>query len=323
MADKVISMNFREKQDILKRIIQKELSPIITYDCCLLGLPYYHKNIGDFLIWQGVEIFLKELNIRCKYRATISTFRQEKVSTDDIILLNGGGDFGDVWEEPQEFRRRIVKEYPNNKIIILPQTVFYSDKEKLLYDANAFSKHSNLIICARDKISFETLKLYFSSNTILLIPDMAFYIPSSDLQKYHKKLENRVLFLKRNDKELKINNDYSKCYQDRNVDTSDWSTMNKKIFSFFILRSLFWLNRRISIFSELIDKYAFLFFKSEMIRQGVKFISKYRKVYATRLHGAILCCLLGKPFVLFNNSYGKNGNFYETWLDDIDSVEFY
>ena len=59
-----------------------------------------------------------------------------------------------------------------------------------------------------------------------------------------------------------------------------------------------------------------------MIREGVKQISQYENIYSTRLHAAILSVLLEKQFVLFDNSYGKNSSFYETWLNDLDDVKF-
>jgi pyruvyl transferase EpsO len=59
-----------------------------------------------------------------------------------------------------------------------------------------------------------------------------------------------------------------------------------------------------------------------MIREGVKQISKYENIYSTRLHVAILSVLLEKPFVFFDNSYGKNSAFFETWLSDLDGAKF-
>ena len=50
----------------------------------------------------------------------------------------------------------------------------------------------------------------------------------------------------------------------------------------------------------------------------MRFLSKYEYIYTTRLHGAILALLLGKRFFLINNNYGKNKNFFETWLKEKD-----
>ncbi|MCY9421777.1 pyruvyl transferase, partial [Bacillus paralicheniformis] len=39
------------------------------------------------------------------------------------------------------------------------------------------------------------------------------------------------------------------------------------------------------------------------------------------LHGHILSCLLGKENVVIDNSYGKNANYYNTWMKDIPSTK--
>jgi pyruvyl transferase EpsO len=317
-------MNFYHKGEELRKIIKDTLSPYINQKCCLIGLPYYHTNAGDFLIWQGVELFLKELGIPCVYRASCMTYRKSKIPENAMILLNGGGDFGDTWEEVQEFRRQIVNEFPHNKIIVLPQTVFYADQQKVMRDAEQFSHHKSLILCARDTNSYNILKQYFYANTVLLVPDMAFFIYFSNqsLQTRKTKETHKVLFLKRNDKEFNKTIDYSGIPKE-NLEVKDWSTIDNKMFSFFILRVLFWLNRRIPVFSTVIDMYALYFYKKIIIKSGIQFLNNYHKIFTTRLHGAILCCLLSKPFVLFNNSYGKNKNFYETWLQDLDNTAFY
>ena len=318
-------MNFETKNNELRKIIKEKLSPFITTDCCLLSLPYFHTNVGDFLIWQGVECLLKELSVKCVYRAPVLEHNRKRIPPKATILLNGGGSFGDTWENAPTNWRQIIKDCPDNKIIILPQTVFYSDKEKMLSDADLFGRHNNLILCARDNRSYEILKQYFHLNTILLVPDMAFYIPFDELQKYQKtktKNTGKTLFLKRADKEWNEEIDYSHVPQ-HNTDIGDWITIDKQPLSFYVLRKLWQLRSKIPFIQKIIDIYAYYFFKQDMIKKGVDFVSKYDKILATRLHAAILSCLLHKPFAIFNNSYGKNSCFFETWLTDLDEARLY
>jgi pyruvyl transferase EpsO len=316
-------MNFHEKKNNLKEIIGNKLSTIIDNDYWFLELPYY-TNVGDILIWQGTEDFLKSLNVHCKYKASSATFKQKKISSNTIILLQGGGNFGDLWENAQEFRCKIINEYPDNKIIILPQTVFYINTENLKRDAELFARHKNLTICARDKKSYELLKQYFPSNMILLVPDMAFCISSALLQKYKKKQSNKTVFLKRNDREINNTINYSNYIENKLVEIADWPSMEKGMISSYLLGKLLAVSRRIPfLFPRITDIYAQYFFKPDMIKKGVRFISEYEKVYTTRLHAAILCCLLENPFVFFDNSYGKNSGFFETWFSDLDGVEFH
>jgi pyruvyl transferase EpsO len=315
-------MCFTDKIAELRDCIRETLIPIIDNDFVLFDLPY-HRNIGDNLIWEGEMRFLKEVgNYRLLYLCNHTTYYYHKIDKHVIILLHGGGNFGDVWHEVHKFKEKIITLYPDNKIIIFPQTVWYTDKDKLLHDINIYSAHKKLILCARDRKSYDFLKEHFTKNTVLLAPDMAFCIPPEHLRGYLSKQADKNLFLKRGDKEL--NTSRSNHIDKEHFDISDWPVMEKKTVYVYVLWCFLWLSRRIHVlFPQITDLYASFLFRPNMIRTGVKFISKYHKIYTTRLHGAILCCLLGKPFVLFNNSYGKNRSFFETWFKDLDGAEFH
>ena len=189
-------MTSQEKIQQLKGCIYNSLVHLIDGDYVLLDVPYY-TNIGDTLIWEGTKHFLKEIPHKCLYTASVETYRYRPLPPDTVILLQGGGNFGDLWRRHQDLRLEIIRAYPNNKIIILPQTVFYKDDAVFQDDAKIFNSHNNLYICVRDTVSFEYLQQSLTCN-LLLVPDMAFYISSKLLKKYSKKEGDRTLFLKRN-----------------------------------------------------------------------------------------------------------------------------
>ena len=58
-----------------------------------------------------------------------------------------------------------------------------------------------------------------------------------------------------------------------------------------------------------------------MLSRGVQFISTYRTVYTTRLHGLVLSALLDKQTFFLDNSYGKVSALYSTWLQDTDNIK--
>lgn len=68
--------------------------------------------------------------------------------------------------------------------------------------------------------------------------------------------------------------------------------------------------------------YAQHIYKKFLINNSVKFVSKYKEIYTTRLHTSILCTLLKKQHHILDNSYGKNKNFYDTWFKDLEGVEY-
>src|SRR5262249_47886968 len=51
----------------------------------------------------------------------------------------------------------------------------------------------------------------------------------------------------------------------------------------------------------------------ERLARGCGILSGGRVVVTDRLHGHVLCLVLGVPHVLLDNSYGKVRGFYETW----------
>ena len=158
----------------LRKKISDALTPLITHDYVYLDLPY-HPNIGDTLIWEGTREFLKTLSYKCLYYASKDSFRYRQLPKDAIILLHGGGNFGDLYRLHSEFRKKVIKLYPNNKVVILPQTVYYEDMTLLKYDVEFYRAFPNVTICAREQYSFDFFNKHFK-NQILLLPDMAFFI---------------------------------------------------------------------------------------------------------------------------------------------------
>jgi exopolysaccharide biosynthesis predicted pyruvyltransferase EpsI len=320
-------MNSKNKINELKAIIHEALKPIINQNYIYLDLPYY-LNIGDTLIWKGTEEFLKKMPFKCLYRASLDTYQTPKINKEVIILLQGGGNFGDLYEAHNNFRLKIIKEFPDNPIIILPQTVYYKKREALDQQAEEFGKHSNLTICARDHVTLELLRKSFSKNKLLLAPDMAFCIPGSFLNKYKVPERKRTLFFKRSDIEYQDLNYFDSLRKGNEFDEHDWPTYENQITEHQnFLRILNIRNKFSKIYTlkkmmnKVVDLYVTTFYFPKLIKIGIQFISPYEHIHSTRLHGAILSILLEKKVSFLDNSYGKNSNYYNSWLQDLDSIE--
>jgi|SRR5665647_2879355 len=315
-------MNYEKKITELKQLIELTLTPYITSNYVLYDLPY-HTNIGDTLIWEGELSFLGNLSYKCIDTASITTCTFPKLQNDTIILFHGGGNLGDLYHEHIEFLIKLTEKYPSNRILVFPQTVFYNDKIRLQCDAELLATHKDLILCARDNESYSLLKTFFS-NTILLLPDMAFCIPTLELNKYRTIEGNKTLLLKRSDCEL----DNEKIpLLPPEIDCKDWPTfehrLNDGVFIGKVISTLSKLNLPIigGKINKLWDFYAYRVYRKDLLRIGVKFVSQYRYIYSTRLHVFILAILLHKEVKIIDNSYKKNSTFYNTWLKDFDGAE--
>lgn len=304
-----------------KKIFTAMKEHIESKDVCLLDLPNYY-NPGDQLIWEGEEELLKKMRVRIKYRASYNYFNPKMISEDDCILLQGGGNFGDLYPLHQRFKESIVKNFPKNRIIILSSTVHFSDKENLHASVKVFSEHSDVILFARDKESFKLLKKHFKNNKTYLIPDTAFAI--TNLKKVAKKSKDKkVLFLLRTDDEKGLLDKNSLEFIN-NLYISDWDTYTQNSiggrmhwWSTNINKVILRLCKLVGHWNPKHDIYGLIKVhkKEHQIETAVNFLSQYDLVIVTRLHGHILAYILGIPNIVLDNSYGKNKNFYDTWVN--------
>lgn len=320
-------MRSEEKIIELRSEIEKQLIPLIDNDYVLWDLPYY-TNIGDTLIWQGEWSFLKKLPYECLGYASPDTCTFPKLPSSIIILLQGGGNFGDLWRKMQEFRLKVIENYPENRIIIFPQSVCYANTSLIEKDAHKMALHKKMIICARDISSYNLLKENFTNN-ILLVPDMAFCIDLALLQKWQPNEGNKILYVKRLDKEMGGELDKEK-FVNEDIDIKDWPSIERPSLEVCVYTKFISLQQKMQnckalnrLLAFLVNEMAFKKLRPLMIRLGVRFIGRYRLIYTTRLHVMILSVLLHKRVYFLDNSYGKNSSFYNTWLKDLDSVEPY
>lgn len=323
------TFNITQLQGI-KSKIEETLTPLITKDYCLLDVPSPHPNIGDHLIWAGELAFLSNLKQKLVYSSNFHLFQENRIPSDCIILLHGGGNFGDVWRLHQQFRIDVIKRFKEHKIIIFPQTVYYSNEKLLMEDAAIFNEHPDLTICVRDEVSYALLKKHFLKNTILLVPDMAFCLDFSERIKVAK--SPRTLILKRNDKELNTNINLAQlgAASGNKVDVMDWPTFNISGLDSLAYRLKNKVNVALSNFlikipvlRNMVDpRYGIIKLNEhERLAQiGIDFLNQYDLVYTTRLHVFILSILLDKKAIMIDNSYGKNSQFYNAWLSDFENV---
>ena len=313
-----------EKVNQLRSLIFKQLKPLISTDVALFGI-VNHGNTGDTLITLGELDFLKQCGCRIRHtQLLIDESPYPDLPKDCTILLQGGGDFGDMWRGIQERKLSIIKHYSEHRIIIFPESVHYHEQHFLLQDSEMLNQIHDLTICARDRASYEVLKQHFTA-TILLIPDMAFCIHPQSLKQYISPNPTGTLYLKRIDKEQ------SNEHYDIQADSiSDWPTINND--STPIRRSMLMIGykdgfrlRGMNLCAKALQKinlwYVLHTVYPHVVQSSVRFLSSYSNLYLTRLHSAILSILIDKPFTLLDNSYHKNQNFYQTWLSDVDDIK--
>jgi exopolysaccharide biosynthesis predicted pyruvyltransferase EpsI len=308
------------KSSNLKKNIKRKLSKKIDRDYYLLDIPE-HKNTGDLFILRGELEFLNNFKFKCKYTTGKTFFDRKKINSKNLILLHGGGNFGDLWIKHQKFRERVIYEFKKNPILIFPQTVYFKYGFNLRRSISIFSEHPNLTICARDKKSYNFLKKHFSKNKILLVPDMAFFINLNKKNLSYKSYNvKKILYICRRDKELtkEYNLDYLK-----DCDIRDWPSVELNLL--YVIENIIFklINHSLKFLKIKKRATSFIFKKDKnLLKEGINFINKYNLIITNRLHGGIISLMLNKPTIILNNNYNKNKQFYLSWLKKFKNCYF-
>lgn len=129
----------------IRKLIKDKLQLVIKSDYILIDLPYF-QNVGDILIWQATLDLLKEISYKCLYSCSLDSYiKPKKLDSNILIILMGGGNYGDLWIRHQEFRHQILNDFPYNPILQLPQSVHFTNATYLKKDIHKFSQHHGKI----------------------------------------------------------------------------------------------------------------------------------------------------------------------------------
>jgi pyruvyl transferase EpsI len=172
--------------------------------------PPYLQNVGDHA--QAVAIhawFAKhfpELPVvevdkdQCKH--FLSSMRR-LIGPDDLIFLHSGGNLGDRARWSEGRRRLIIRSFPGNRIISLPQTIFFSDtptgRQERERTRSIYAAHRNLTVMGRDRESGRLAEELFLNAQTLCVPDFVLSMPPR--QPKQKGTSGRALACVRDDPE--------------------------------------------------------------------------------------------------------------------------
>lgn len=296
-------------------VLDQVLGPSSLGPWALLDCPV-HSNVGDSAIWLGT---LKLLEARFGrppgYVTPNAAFpaHLDLVAPEGPVLLLGGGNFGDLWEGYWENRVAIFDRFRHRRIVQMPQSIHFRDPggDALRETRAAIARHPNFSLLVRDLESMEFARKQFDCD-VRLCPDMAFGLRhlAAEAPPGH-----RVLALMREDQERRDDGAGAILLRDHAV-VADWIDADPHPVADRVaprlVRALPRLNRPLAVALER----AFRRQAQRHLLRGVALLGRGEVVVTDRLHGHILCCLMGKRHVVLDNSYGKISRYIESWPDD-------
>lgn len=282
----------------------------------VVGFPD-HGNVGDSAIWLGQLAVLRELGLgRPRYVSGRRTYDRNtlrrRLRDGDVLLLSGGGNLGDVWPAEQRFRERVLGDFPDRRVVQLPQSIHFRRRESLERARRRLAGHPGLSLLVRDRKSLAVARDELGVDA-RLCPDMAFGLTPGPVA---PPAEDAILWLAREDREARdghgetppADGDDRVVRRDWTDDEPDPRVRLSRLLREALVdhpRSLAWLWRAAARADEAAAR--------ARLERGVRLLARHRAVVTDRLHGHILALLVGRPHALLDNSYGKVSAFHRTW----------
>lgn len=274
----------------------------------LFDFPNY-SNVGDTLIWLGQIRFLSEINkssiVFVGARPAMDSLPD--FSDDVIVCITGGGNFGDLWADHQALRLALLKRFPSNRVVQLPQSIHFENEWNMDETRSVLRSHPDFHLLLRDRKSLEIAQGLHSGNSVLC-PDMAFFLeglrPVGDPQ-------HPILALLRTDHEKA----YATAGNFSDVHVTDWVD-NERIMLKKLTRKVNRLYDSSPLSRGLLDGVKLPLYNrlaARRLQRGIGILSSGRVVITDRLHAHILCTLMGVKHVVLDNSYNKIANYRSTW----------
>ncbi len=308
-----------ELQSEIDKVIGPHLEGV--EDFALVDFPN-HPNVGDSAIWLGEETYLQQkLGRAPSYVCTYDTWSKrdfERAVPVGPILIHGGGNFGDLWPNHQEFRLRLLSEFPDRQIIQLPQTIHFSSKASLKRAAEIINSHKKFRILVRDTKSLDVARKEFTA-AVDLCPDMAFCLGA---QSSRAAIARKLLLLLRTDHE-KVEQGRSRPLPSFAV-VEDWLMEQRGLGKWLLLQALLEMSPRVfkgRMPSELDVRIRwFHLLASNRVARGMKQVGSSAYVITDRLHTHIFCVLLNVPHSVLDNNYGKISTFVDAWSKPFEKL---
>ena len=268
-----------------------------------------HGNMGDQALGYCRMRFLNEIGILDENVIEYTTRDKMRYwpqicnahSGEDVIILRGGGYWGNLWLDGFGEILTYINQFKNNSIIVFPQSVYFSDtnegKEQLKLSQDIVKKASKLTIFARDLNSKKLLLEYYPETDVFVTPDTVLsYKPQ--IKKTEKNVD--ILLCLRNDKEKNNKLNIEKNVREA-LNEIDLKLVEQDTNIDFNMKRL---SEREEKLFEMWNKFA-----------------DARLIITDRLHGMIFATITGTPCIVFNNVDGKVYEQYK-WIKDLGYIVY-
>jgi len=253
----------------------------------------------------------------CDQRSYVPAHLHAALGPRTVILLHGGGNFGDLYPRHQRLRERVLAEFRDRRTVQLPQSVAHAGPETAARLRELAGRHRDLHVVARDLPS----RAWFAEQLGVephLCPDSALALGPRE----RSQPGDGVLWLARTDPEAVGH----ALAAPAGVRRTDWIEPSRR-----------WHWRRLgsrlasaatsaapgpgaAVWPVAVAAYPRLV--AERLLTGAALLGSARVVVTDRLHAHLLSLLCGVPSVLCDNATGKVRACCELWTGESPLVHW-
>lgn len=287
----------------------------------LVDVPFY-RNIGDILIFLGTMEFFRRHEVHLVGAVSnldASDRHIQAAALADVIVGQGGGNFGDIYPRNQSLRERALAAGPDKPCVILPQSIHFASEAEQARSGAAFRAHPRTTICVRDRESEQIARAGFTDD-VRLCQDMAhnlhdFLSAIGRERPRHEGSGEKTLYFLRSDSETA-----SEAHQGDGprFDWPSFLTLGEKLRVEAYRRTVRATRVLPALPVPIVRSYETA---CRALVTGIarRFI-QYDHVVTSRLHGVLFALMLGRKVTLLDNSYGKNTRYARDWLTGVDTL---
>lgn len=204
------------------------------------------------------------------------------IKEDDYIVFQSGYDTHDLGGCEDEMHQKVIEKFPNQKMVMMPQTVFFRNPERKRKAEISYNQAKRLLFLARDEISYGTACEMFPQLAVRLFPD----IVTTLIGKYrYKSPREGILLCLRDDGEKYYGKEEMDGLEEAlslmtyvmQTDTTKRGITNKKLI-------------------KNIERY---------LSKELEVYSHYQLVITDRYHGTIFSLIAGTPVIILQTNDHK------------------
>ncbi len=253
-----------------------------------------YSNIGDLAISEAIKDFHKryfseyvlvDVPLNCFFESFFAL--KQVIHKNDVIILQGGGNLGNLYSLTEKNRRMVISAFKDNRIILFPQTCLFTNDEKgkkeFKKTYTIYSRNPNLILLSREERTQKIFDKYFA-NRSHMYPDIVFNYNVAHMDNVYRE---GILTCFRADKET-------------DLDTKEKKRIIELAKSMGIVREIDNITEEKDIFLN----------RRRIVDNQLKKISQCSLLITDRLHGMIFAAITGTPCIVFGNSNHKIRSIY-------------